>query len=330
MKSPITSVVIPAYNAEKTIAETVNSVLAQTFNDFELIIINDGSTDQTLAILQQFTDPRIQVLTFENSGPQRSRNRGIQHSQGKYISFIDADDLWTIDKLELQIDVLQSNQEAAVVYSWTDVIDENSDLLRRGGYPNKKGHVFADLLLGNFLENGSNFLAYTENVKSIGGFDETIVAGQDRDIALSLAAKYSFCMVPKVQILYRKPRTLKTWSSHIERARLGIHQVLDKHLAEHTGLQKYYRVSLGNSYKYLVVECLKDPPSRKRSIYCLELLWTLILNDKRLISKKVFFKICLRLSLVILLPKAVSSAIMHQHQGLFDITTLYGYLRTEV
>ncbi|NEQ23041.1 MAG: glycosyltransferase family 2 protein, partial [Microcoleus sp. SIO2G3] len=85
---PLISVVIPAYNAEKTIKNTVESVLHQTFSDFELIVINDGSQDSTLAIVSSIPDPRIRIFSYSNSGPQKSRNRGISQSTGKYVSFI--------------------------------------------------------------------------------------------------------------------------------------------------------------------------------------------------------------------------------------------------
>ncbi|MGL5192222.1 MAG: glycosyltransferase family 2 protein, partial [Chroococcales cyanobacterium] len=138
---PTISVIIPAYNAEKTIQETIESVLNQTFPDFELIVINDGSTDRTLEIVSGLTDSRLQVFSFPNSGPQKSRNRGISLATGDYLSFIDADDLWTPDKLERQLQSLQEHPEAAVVYSWTDFIDESGQPLPGGHHFKFTNHV---------------------------------------------------------------------------------------------------------------------------------------------------------------------------------------------
>ena len=323
------SVITPAYNAERTIQETVESVLAQTFTDFEFIIINDGSTDATLEVVDRFSDPRLQVFTFDNSGPQKSRNRGISRASGQYISFIDADDLWTPDKLELQLKVLKQNPAASVVYSWTNVINERGELHRRGGHLTPKGDVFIDLLLNNFVESGSNLLAYTEAICSIGGFDEKMVAGQDLDILLSLSAQYDFDVVPKVQVLYRKSRETKSWSSSILRARAGIDQVLAKHLSEREDLKEYRKACIGNLYKYLIFECLSNSPSREKGWYSFQLLWVVLINDNSLITKKVFFKICLRIMATALLPPTASSWLASKYSYFFDINSLYGYLKTE-
>ena len=107
----IISIIIPVYNAEKTIESTINSVLNQTFIDFELIVINDGSTDSTLEIVHKITDPRLKVFSYANANQAASRNRGIAKATGEYIAFLDADDLWTPDKLESQINMLKNNSE---------------------------------------------------------------------------------------------------------------------------------------------------------------------------------------------------------------------------
>ncbi|NES72852.1 MAG: glycosyltransferase family 2 protein, partial [Okeania sp. SIO2D1] len=108
------SVIIPVYNGEKTIRDTINSVLKQSFADFELIIINDGSTDSTLEVINSFQDHRLKVFSYPNAGQGASRNRGIELAKGEYISFIDADDMWTSDKLEKQLQALQDNPQAGV------------------------------------------------------------------------------------------------------------------------------------------------------------------------------------------------------------------------
>ncbi|MGF1459659.1 MAG: glycosyltransferase family 2 protein [Leptolyngbyaceae cyanobacterium] len=321
------SIVIPTYNAEKTIADTVGAVLAQTFSDFEVIVINDGSTDATLEHLETYTDPRLQIFSFENAGPQKSRNRGLEKATGEFISFIDADDMWTADKLELQLAALKNNPQASVVYSWTDVVDETGEFYRRGGYATKTGDVFLDLLLANFVENGSNFLAYTAAVASIGGFDEAIVAGQDLDIVLSLSRQYLFTVVPKVQVLYRKSKKDESWSSSIKRARTGIDQVLDKHLLNHAELKDYHHLCVGNLYKYLVFECLSNTPSRAKGWYSLQLLWVAIANDRELLKTGVFVKICLRIMTTIFLPQSLSRHVIEHYPALLDITSIYGYLK---
>jgi glycosyltransferase involved in cell wall biosynthesis len=133
------SVVIPVYNGERTIFEAVNSVLAQTFRDFELIVIDDGSQDTTTEILAAIHDSRLRVFSYTNAGVAASRNRGIELASGEFISFLDADDLWTPDKLELQLNALRNHPEAAVSYSWTDFIDETGKQVDYGIYPTVNG-----------------------------------------------------------------------------------------------------------------------------------------------------------------------------------------------
>jgi len=105
--------VIPAYNAEHTILKT--PVCSRTnFSNFELIVINDGSTDRTLEILNRIVDTRLKIFSYENGGLPVARNRGIIHATGEFIAFIDADDLWTSDKLELQLAALQSRSRSCL------------------------------------------------------------------------------------------------------------------------------------------------------------------------------------------------------------------------
>jgi glycosyltransferase involved in cell wall biosynthesis len=100
---PLISVILPAFNAESSILETVASVRGQSFREFEILVIDDGSTDGTATVLAGVRDDRLRLLSFENGGLSVARNRGIEHSQGEYLAFIDADDLWTPDKLESQL-----------------------------------------------------------------------------------------------------------------------------------------------------------------------------------------------------------------------------------
>ena len=201
---PTISVVIPAYNAERTILNTVASVQQQTFSDFEIIVINDGSTHRTLELLLSIEDERLLVFSYENGGLPVARNRGISKATGEFIAFLDADDLWTSDKLELQLTALQQHPEAGVAYSWTYYIDEQGKSLYPGIRLFYEGNVHAELLLRNFLLNGSNPLIRRQAIEAVGEFDPTLKSGEDWDFYLRLAANWSFVVVPKHQILYRQ------------------------------------------------------------------------------------------------------------------------------
>lgn len=256
MKNPVISIVIPCYNAERTIAATIAAVLAQTFTDFEIIMINDGSTDQTLSVIEQFNDDRLHVFSFPNAGPQKSRNRGIEQASGDYIAFIDADDLWTPDKLAAQLEALQGSPEAAVAYSWTDLIDENGQFLKCGQHARIEGDVFEKLIQDDFIASGSNPLIKAAALRNVGGFDEAILAGQDWDMWLTLAAKYQFVVVPKVQILYRKFASPKSWSDNFERQAQGHLQVMHKHLNVRAHLRVNQRRYFASRYRYFLFHCL--------------------------------------------------------------------------
>jgi glycosyltransferase involved in cell wall biosynthesis len=206
---PKISVIIPAYNAERTLQETVESVQNQTFSDFEIIIINDGSTDQTLTISQNFVDPRVKIFSYQNAGVSVARNRGIANAMGEFIAFIDADDLWTPDKLERQLKALSNNSEAGVAYSWTQTIDERGKPLPHNHPVFLEGSVYADLLVSNFIANGSNILVRREVISQVGEFDAdaNIRGSEDWDYYLRLAAETHFTVVPDWQILYRQSST---------------------------------------------------------------------------------------------------------------------------
>src|SRR5262249_27723626 len=122
---PKVSVIIPAYNTEKFLAETIRNVLDQTYGDYEVIVVDDGSSDGTLGVARSF-EPRIKVLAQPNGGPASARNLAIRNSRGDYIAFLDSDDLWMTDKLEEQIAFLGRNPAVGLVYSEALVFTGNN------------------------------------------------------------------------------------------------------------------------------------------------------------------------------------------------------------
>ena len=236
------SVVIHAYNAESTILSTVDSVRQQTFTDIEIIVIDDGSSDRTLDLLETVRDKRLQVYPYGNSGVSIARNRGIAHSLGQYISFIDADDLWTKDKLEKQLAVLQANPQAGVVYSWVTLMLEAKNLSETttfvsGSKATFTGDILSELLLENFIVNGSNVMIKREVIESVGEFDPHLKTCEDWEYYLRLAAKYHFALVPEQQIIYRKaPGSLSSKTSAMEQEGLKaidkIYRIIPRQLQE--------------------------------------------------------------------------------------------------
>ncbi|NEO98998.1 MAG: glycosyltransferase [Symploca sp. SIO2E9] len=254
---PTISVIIPAYNASKTILATLQSIQAQTFSDFEIIVINDGSTDGTLDLLSKISEPRLRVFSYENGGLPVARNRGIVQSSGKFISFIDADDLWEPDKLELQLEALQRHPEAGVAYSWTAFIDEKGDFLYAWEPLFFEGNVYPQLLVRNFISSGSNILVRREFIESAGEFDPSLKSVEDWDYYLRLAARCAFVLVPKYQILYRRSSQSMTSKVEVmEQANLIVIERAFK-LAP-AELQFLKKRSLANAYRYLAKQCLNN------------------------------------------------------------------------
>ena len=133
MKTPLLSIIIPVYNAEKYIAESIQSVFDQTFTDWELIIINDGSTDNSEKIINSFSDRRIKYFKNDkNKGIVYSRNRGINEASGDFIGMLDADDIAHKEKFEKQINFLINNPQYGMVGTWARFIDENGKRLKGG------------------------------------------------------------------------------------------------------------------------------------------------------------------------------------------------------
>ncbi|BBD54714.1 glycosyltransferase [Planktothrix agardhii] len=265
------SVVIPVYNGAKTIQQTINSVLNQTFKDWELIIIDDGSQDSTVKIIREIEDSRIRIFSYDNGGLSLSRNRGIHHAQGEYITFLDADDLWTSDKLEAQFQALEEHPEAAVAYSWTDYIDQSSQFLHSGRHITMNGDVYQHLLVNNFLENGSNPLIRKQALNQVGGFDSSINSVADWDMWVRLAALYQFVAVPLPQILYRV--STHSMSSQIKNQERECLKVIEKAFEQAPeSLQSLKRKTLAQLYKYLMWKIFQQQPNPKQCLILMEYL----------------------------------------------------------
>jgi glycosyltransferase involved in cell wall biosynthesis len=203
---PKVSVIIPAYNSERTIQETIASVLQQTFADFEIIVINDGSTDNTLSLLQTISDHRLEIYSYENGGLATARNRGIAKTRGELLSFLDADDVWTQDKLASQFAALEQHPEAGAAYSWTvGMMQAETSVTYIEAHADRvEGNIYRDLLLENLIGSGSNILVRRSVIDTVGQFQDTFKPCEDWDFYLRIAAKFPFAVVPQYQILYRK------------------------------------------------------------------------------------------------------------------------------
>lgn len=156
---PRSTIVVPAYNVADTIAETLESLLVQTNPDFEIIVVDDGSSDQTINVvfdlIARHDDPRIQVIRQKNRGLAGAHNTGIHAAAGEYIGFCDADDLWLPEKLAAHVAHLDSRPDVGISFSGSAMIDENSQLTGLAQQPRLTGIDAAHVLLRNPIGNGS-------------------------------------------------------------------------------------------------------------------------------------------------------------------------------
>jgi teichuronic acid biosynthesis glycosyltransferase TuaG len=203
----LVSIVIPAYNAASFIERTINSVLSQTYQNFEVLVFNDGSKDNTLEVIQKLSqnDTRIKVLDKKNSGVSDTRNLGIEMSKGEFIAFLDADDIWLPNKLEIQVSLMQKNQNLFWSVCNCNAIDENDQILDRAisKAPNKSPH-FEELITWTTksFTAMSSLMICKEKTKGV-LFNSRISSPADRDFMIRLAKISDSIYIDEVLWQYR-------------------------------------------------------------------------------------------------------------------------------
>ncbi|MEL7069004.1 MAG: glycosyltransferase family A protein [Cyanobacteria bacterium J06581_3] len=201
---PRVTVVIPVYNSLDYLPDAVESALEQTFGDIEVIIVNDGSSDNTEQWVLSQSDPRIILISQENLGKSAARNRGIAASKGEYIAFLDADDLWETTKLEKQVRCLESAPDVGLVYTWTALADESGQPTGRILASPAEGNVWKPLMLKNILACGSTPMVRRQCFEVAGLFSSDLPLAQDWDMWIRIAARYEFALIKQPLVRYRK------------------------------------------------------------------------------------------------------------------------------
>jgi glycosyltransferase involved in cell wall biosynthesis len=194
-KKPLVSVVIPIYNSKSWILETLNSVFEQTYDKFEVIIVDDGSTDKTREILDKYIKKnKIKYFYQKNKGPAAARNLGASKAKGKYIAFLDSDDLWKKEKLQIQVDFLVDNPEYKLVFSNVDVIDEEKKFLfkNKNLVPKHEKKLIKEFFMGNINMNTPTILVDKNTFKKIGGFSEELLHREDHFFLMEIVNRFLF------------------------------------------------------------------------------------------------------------------------------------------
>jgi glycosyltransferase involved in cell wall biosynthesis len=206
MDRPLVSVIVAAYNAEPFIEATLESVFAQTMSDFELIVVDDGSSDATLSRVRRFQDPRLQVIRQENKGAPSALNTGLKAARGSYVGLLDHDDIWRKDKLARHVVYFEAHPEVDATFSWSALIDERGN--ETGIHSRRwEGAIsFRELLLDFVVGNTSAIMLRSATVDEVGGFDATALRYYDMELLMRVALLRSGNVraVPEELTLYRR------------------------------------------------------------------------------------------------------------------------------
>ncbi|MBP7654670.1 glycosyltransferase [Candidatus Dependentiae bacterium] len=204
---PLVSVIIGTYNAECYIKETILSVLNQTFKDFELIVVDDGSTDKTIQIAEKLLNAPHKLIRQKNMGEAGARNTGLENASGKYIAFLDHDDLYAAEKLEKTVCFLEGNREFGMVYSNYDFIIAPRNINKwRGWSSSKSNNGSGDIFLKQFVENKIHIITVLlrrECFDKIGFFDQAINYACDSDMWIRISAHYKIGYLEDTLAYYR-------------------------------------------------------------------------------------------------------------------------------
>lgn len=213
--NPGVSIIIPTYNSARYLPEALESAFNQTYGNIEIIVVNDGSTDDTRQIMDRFAS-RVTYIEQDNGGPARARNAGISRARGEYVAFLDADDLWMPHKLEEQMEIFRLYPGTRAVYCQVIRFDEAS----RKEFPPwparvYSGSVFEKLLLENFISMPS-LVAEASVLREIGGFDERLNTAEDQNLYMRIAYKYEIRGISKALVRRREHQDSLSERSNVQ------------------------------------------------------------------------------------------------------------------
>lgn len=292
------SVIIPAYNARATIETTLRSVIAQTFRDMEIIVLDDGSKDDTAEIVERLAveDPRIVCVRKANSGVSKTRAMGLSMAKGEYIATLDADDLWHPTKVEKQVARLDAaDRDVAAVYCWSRRIDSNNIVSDSLTGNLSQGYILCQHIYDNMVGNGSCVMARRELAVAAGGFGDDAREGQaqtadDHLFQLRIAAQYRYALVPEYLVGYR------VVNGSISTNKIRLYNSIKSNLAYIKARYDYvpsyiYRWSQAASAFDMIGYCAKKRDFKHTLRFSLEALWLdpiMFVDRLRLMALKAF------------------------------------------
>ena len=246
-KIPRVSVIIPTYNHQDYVLQTLDSVFAQTFRDYEIIVVNDGSPDDSAQRLEPLAQAgKISYIEQPNAGQAAARNRGLAQARGEFIAFLDDDDLWPTDKLQWQVEALDNNPDAVGVGGSLQQTDEKAKPIG-SAVLHERPMTFENLFSGCHFYSPGQCLIRSCRLDEIGGLNEAIWGADDLDLWFRLSRRGEIIVLPRLSLYYRVHPT--NASKDISAMLYNVLRVLKLHLAQ-APIAKRSRLSK-QAYRYL-------------------------------------------------------------------------------
>jgi len=261
-QSVTVGVVVPMFNAERTIGETLSSITRQTYEALDIVVVDDGSTDGSAAIVAAHAerDRRIRLLRQANGGVAAARNFGAAATDAEFLAFVDADDLWGPPKIELQMKAIREGGPAVgLVYCWFAQIDEEGRVFSLKFQPRHEGHVLVEMCRQNFVGNGSSMLVRRSAFQVAGGFDPSLRARnaqgcEDLLLCLRIAEHCEFRVVTRHLVGYRI--TNSNMSSDVMQMFRSCEMVLAEYRQKYPQFAPDLDVHLINMTQWLAIRAL--------------------------------------------------------------------------
>ncbi|NVN92407.1 MAG: glycosyltransferase [Desulfuromonadales bacterium] len=294
---PIASVVIPTYNGSKFLTQTIESVLNQSYKDFEIIVVDDGSTEDIEQLLKPYGE-YLRYLRIENSGPAAARNTGIRLSNGEFVALLDHDDIWAPENLRVKVELLHKNPECAMVYSYPTLIDAIGNVIPQespSAFPS--GSVFEDFLISNRIITFSCTLIRKSIFDSVGLLDDRreITCCDDYDMWLRIADVSTIVFSTDQSVCYRihGDNLINNHDMSLNSHMSVYNKILkESKTASKMPIKKLSRIAREHIYEKLRQYAYKFYYDRSNYKKTRELLWRCILLKPFAFRVWMYFLIC--------------------------------------
>jgi glycosyltransferase involved in cell wall biosynthesis len=302
MPNPFFSVIVPTYNRAHLISETIESVLAQTFKDFELIIVDDGSTDNTKEVIKSYlSDPRVIYIYQENKERAAARNNGIRNSTGEWIALLDSDDLWLPNHLEVSFNTIKKIKPPALVYSYSYLANDKGNIISKLKTKSFEGYVLEQIIKqghSGFTNSSSSIHKAILNDVGLFNEDRTLSGSEDTELWIRIASKYPFYSTGTYTVkLRRHSQQTMINPEHMEKCGNRMYEIIfvnpDLKIGHLKNIAKAHRYTLF-AINYYSSGKMKDARER---------LYKAVKEDKRILLNRRWWWIWLRT----FIPKEIAS-----------------------